>query len=114
MQLNKTVKFAITLNSRIRKKFGYKVRDFLISDVCDDIEKQSFATHFTAYNYFNLKIIFEYENVCCYIMQGDYSMKLKLSQELWKFSKFDLFLDELQEELELRIPDKFLEKHGWA
>lgn len=41
-------------------------------------------------------------------------MKLKLSQELWDFSKFDLFLDELQEELELRIPDKFLKKHGWA
>lgn len=114
MQLNKTAKFAVTLNSRIRKKFENKVCNFLISDVCDDIKNQSFAIHFTAYNYFNLKIIFEHENVCCYILQGNYAVKLELSHILWNISEFDLFLDELQEELELRIPDKYLIKHGWT
>lgn len=44
MRLNSTARMAVTLNTKIRNKFGDKVRDFLISNVCDDNKKRSFST----------------------------------------------------------------------
>ena len=38
---------------------------------------------------------------------------LNNSQEWWDEANFDDFFEELQKELELRIPDKYLQAHGW-
>ncbi|MBM7542023.1 hypothetical protein [Amphibacillus cookii] len=40
-------------------------------------------------------------------------IELKNSQEWYDKADMDVFCQELQEQLELRIPDKFLGHYGW-
>jgi len=38
---------------------------------------------------------------------------LSNSQQWWEEADFDVFFKELERELKLRIPDKFLKVHRW-
>ena len=49
---------------------------------------------------------------CC-ISAGEYGLSLENSQKWWDTADFDVFFDDLERELELRIPDKFLKAKGW-
>ena len=44
---------------------------------------------------------------------GEKLIALNNSQEWWDEADFDVFFMELQKELELRIPDKYLQTRGW-
>lgn len=113
MQLNETENMAIKFNNEVRKTFGERVDDFCILDVVDDPNHRAFSVEFNAYDYY--PIIFNYDmgrigfNIC----YGVKRIGLKSSQKWWDEVDFDIFFKELKEELEIRIPDKFLKARGW-
>ena len=113
MQLSNTTKMVLEFNRKIREKFGERVDDFCISDVSDDGNQRTFSDEFKAYDYFPVRITYEKGRFGCSIVYGDKLISLQNSQQWWDEADFDLFFKELQTELELRIPDKFLEAHGW-
>ena len=92
--------------------FGEKVTNFVIDRLSDD-PYMEFSIRFEAYKYFNLIFNYDRGHFGCAISHGGYGISLDKSQRFFDEADPDIFLKELQEQLELRIPDKFLEHYGW-
>ena len=112
MQLNKADKMAINISEKFSDYFNDEIENISISETTDN-PYIMFTIQFTLYNYFN--IIFNYNRGAfgCSIVQGDVGIKLKNSQKWYDKADMNVFFKELQQQLELRIPDKFLEYNGW-
>ena len=113
MQINDTTQMAMRFNAMAREKMADKVDDFCIFNINDNANYREFSIEFEAYNYFILRLNYDRGRFGCSIVFGDRMVKLRNSQEWWDEADFDIFFAELQNELELRIPDKFLKSHGW-
>lgn len=113
MQLNDTHKMAIKFNEMIRGKFKDKVDNFCILDVIDNANHRAFSVEFEAYSYFPIRMNYDKGRFGCCIVFGNKGIVLENSQKWWEEADFDAFLNGLQQEIELRIPDKFLEAKGW-
>lgn len=113
MQLNETDKIALDFNKKIRIRFGDRVDDFAIVNVIDDPECREFGVEFCAYDYFKVMINYNKGKFDCFVCEEGLKLKLNSSQELWETADFDVFFNDIEKELELRIPDKFLDSKGW-
>ncbi|MEG0314850.1 MAG: hypothetical protein RR646_06285 [Erysipelotrichaceae bacterium] len=113
MELNKTEKMANVFCDKVREKFGTRVDGFCILDVIDDPNHRAFSVIFEAYNYFPISMNYDNGRFGCCIVYEERGVSLENSQKWWENADFQIFLDELQQEIELRIPDKYLEKKGW-
>ena len=87
MQLNETDRMALEFNRQARELLGNRVTDFVISDVIDDPNHRAFSSTFKAYDFFMVRLNYDRGNFSCCICTG--------------------------QEIELRIPDKFLKAKGW-
>ena len=112
-KLNDTHQMAIRFNTIAREKMGDKVDKFCIFNVNDDVNHRAFSIDFEAYNYFVIRLNYDQGRFGCNIISGERMIALNNSQGWWDEADFDVFLIELQKELELRIPDKYLRAHGW-
>ncbi|SHK70262.1 hypothetical protein SAMN02745136_03153 [Anaerocolumna jejuensis DSM 15929] len=113
MQLNDTLKMAMNVSDKFREKLGNKFDYSEISDVVDDSSHRAFKIRFTAYNYFIVLFNYDLDRIGCSLEYGEYHISLSNSQKWYSDADLDVFCNELMDELELRIPDKFLEAHGW-
>ena len=113
MQLSETDKMALKFNNIVRKKWGDRVDNFVIENVIDDSNWRSFEITFEAYNYFHIKMSYDRGRFGWSIYSGKHIIGLRSSQEWFEEADFDVFFDEMKDEIESRIPDKFLKKHGW-
>lgn len=113
MQLNETDKLALDFNKKVREIFGNKVTDFVIMDVIDDPNHRAFGVKFEAYNYFAIRMNYDKGRFGCCIITSEMGIALHNSQKWYDTANFDIFFKELKEEIELRIPDKFLIAKGW-
>lgn len=105
---------AENLINRIKSFFGNKVDSFQISDVYDAPGHECFYVYFTAYNYYYIRISYDIGIIgCCIINGNNANMVIETSQKQWETVDYNVFFREVKEEIELRIPDKFLEKKGW-
>ena len=93
--------------------FSNRIKDFIIKDINEDMNHKSFSVEFNAYDYF--AIIFNYDmgRIGYSICYGKRTIPLDNSQKWWDEADFTTLFQELQSELELRIPDKYLSAHGW-
>lgn len=112
MQNNNAKEMAKDFLKNLRKYFDNKVEGFLIYSITDEPYKM-FSIKFTAYKYFI--IIFNYDRgrFGCSISYGEDGIALTSSQEWYDTADMNIFFKEIQEQIELRIPDKFLEFNGW-
>lgn len=114
MEKNELIIMAEYLISKIKLFFGDKVDEFQVSDVYSIPGHESFNVYFTAYNFYYIRVSYDIGILgCCIINGNNAAMEIESSQKRWKTVNYDVFLQEMQEELELRIPDKFLKKKGW-
>ena len=113
MQLSDTAQMAIRFSTIVEEKMGDKVDKFRIFNVNDDVNHREFSINFEAYNYFAIRLNYDQGRFGCNIISGERMIALNNSQEWWDEADFDVFFKELQKELELRIPDKYLQAHGW-
>lgn len=119
MELDETTKMGsgvvdILIDHFNDKQTEDRLTDFLIDDVYDNPNHRKFTVSFKAYDYF--LVVFEYDlgSIGCSIKYSDHIfIFLKESQDSYEKTDWDIFCSELKEELELRIPDKFLEARGW-
>lgn len=61
-------------------------------------------------------ILFSYDKgrIGCSIQYGEKAfIQLDNSQKWYEETDFEIFCEELQKQIELRIPDKYLEANGW-
>ena len=114
MQLNDTQKMAINVSDYLEKNLAGKIGSCDIFNVIDDRNYRAFSMRFKAYDYFI--VLFNYDKgvIGCSIQYGENSfISLENSQKWYEKADFDVFCKELKKQLELRIPDKFLEANGW-
>ena len=112
-KLNDTHQMAIRFSTIAREKMGDKVDNFCIFNVYDDVNHRAFSIDFEAYNYFAIRLNYDQGRFGCNIISGERMIGLNNSQGWWDEANFDIFFMELQKELELRIPAKYLRAHGW-
>ena len=112
MQNKKSIAFELYnkilsyFNNRIDEDgYSLKTKD----DQTDDV----FKLMVRVYNTFYLNFYYDQKNIYCSIDNGYHEIKLPLSSYTYEENTFDSFLIEVQKELELRIPDKFLKDRGW-
>ena len=113
MEFNETQTMAIDFTKMAKEKMGDKVKDFCISDIYDDVNNRAFSVEFAAYDYFPIRLNYERGRFGCCISYGERTVALSNSQQWWEVADFDVFFKELERELKLRIPDKFLKAHHW-
>lgn len=113
LKLNKNQEKVLSLSDRIEKYFGEKATDFVIDNCNDNLNWPEFSIRFKAYNYFHLRLNYEKGLIGCCIIDGDYGLTIPTDQEWEDNFDYDKFFSDIQTELELRIPDKFLKANGW-
>ena len=115
MELNETGKFAVETSRMIRTYFDHKVDSSGIYDVVEEDNHRAFKIDFRAYDYFTIE--FDYENdLCEFFIVLSKEVKLSLTKEPAVYSQitdWNSYLKGIKDELELRIPDKFLKAKGW-
>lgn len=113
MVSNETQRMALDFNKMARIKFQDRLEGFCILNVNDDVNNRAFSIEFIAYDYFLIRLNYEKGRFGCCIVLGNKTIELPNTQKWWDEANFDTFFKELKEELELRIPDKFLKSRGW-
>ena len=115
MELNETGKFAVETSRMIRTYFEHKLDCSGIYDIVEESNHRAFKIDFKAYDYFTIE--FDYENdLCEFFIVLTKEVKLSLTTETAVYSQITdwyKYLKGIKDELELRIPDKFLKAKGW-
>lgn len=95
--------------------FAKRIGTFCIYDVVDEPSHQTFKIDFDAYDFFSIE--FDYENdMCDFFIVLMKEVKLSLTKEPAVYSQitdWDKYLKGIMDEIELRIPNKFLKAKGW-
>lgn len=100
--------------SSLRHYFGDRVTAMGISNVINDRNHVEFSVRFEAYSFF--LIIFNYDrgSFGFGIVYGDGAVGIEPQHGQWApFREFERVLAQLDQELRLRIPDKYLDAKGW-
>ena len=95
--------------------FAKRIGTCCMYDIVDEPNHQTFKIDFKAYDYFAIE--FDYENdLCEFFIVLTKEAKISLTKEPAVYSQisdWDEYLKGVMEEIELRIPDKFLKAKGW-
>ncbi|MGD7043212.1 hypothetical protein [Jeotgalibacillus proteolyticus] len=100
------------LKKALKDHFNDRIGSFSIFGQTDT-PYTMFSMQFIMYNYFNVILNYDRGSFGCPIVNGDVGIGLPNSQEWYDKADLDIFCEELKEQIELRIPDKFLEHNGW-
>ena len=115
MELNETGKFAVETSQMIQTHFGKRMDDTCIYDIIDEPNHHTFKLEFKAYDYFTIE--FDYENDLCelfIVLTKEAKISLTKEPAIYsQISDWDSYLRGVMDEIELRIPDKFLKAKGW-
>ena len=98
--------------TELDNRFKGKVEDFDISG-STDIPYTMTSIVFCMYKYFYVRLNYDRGGFGCSIINGEYGISIESSEKWYDKADFNKFFIDLQEQIELRIPDKFLEYHGW-
>ena len=105
----KIEEFIIT---ELKNRFNGKVDNFVISE-STDIPYTMTSIVFRMYKYFHVRFNYDRGRFACVIINGEYGINIETSEKWFEEADFDKFFGDLQEQIELRIPDKFLAHYGW-
>ena len=114
-EINDMLELARETRKKIRKIFGERVDTIAGYDYADEPSHQTFKLDFGVYDYFAIE--FDYENdICEFFIVLSKEVKISITKEPAVYSQitdWDSYLKGIKDELELRIPDKFLKAKGW-
>lgn len=115
MELNKMDILAMELCDRIESTFENKVDTISIYDVVEQPNHHMFKLNFAAYDYFWVQCNYENDYFGFSIVLND-QFAVSLTDKKYTYSEiddWDAYLRQIKENIELRIPDKFLKAKGW-
>ena len=112
LQSNTSKKFSKILINTLSSYFQKRIDDFVVSEITDT-PYMMFRIEFVMYKYFNVMLNYDRGRFGCSIMNGNRYLPLENSQNWYDEADMEIFLKELKEQIELRIPDKFLKFYGW-
>ena len=99
----------------VERVFKDKIDCIVFDEIVDEPNHQTFKLDFKAYDYFTIE--FDYENdLCEFFIVLTKEAKISLTKEpaiYSQISDWDSYLRGVMDEIEIRIPDKFLKAKGW-
>lgn len=113
MQNDLCVKMSNIVIDSMVSKAGKRFSDFVVNGINEDVNNKSFTVEFVAFNYFNVAVNYNKGRLSTFIINGNKKIKLSLDTNWWEEADIDEYVDEIKEELKLRIPDKFLIAKEW-
>lgn len=102
------------VQSSTRAYFGDRATGFGVKNLIEDPAHLAFSLAFEAYEF--VPVIFNYDRgfFAFAVDYGSRSVLIEPRGEEWaSFDEFDRVLQQLDNELRLRIPDKYLDAKGW-
>ncbi|WP_239256413.1 hypothetical protein [Listeria ilorinensis] len=114
MELNKAGLLASDISDRFKEYFGKQIGTFTIANATETLSMM-FNITFVMYDYFIVTFSYNRGAIGCSLIQSQYSIDLDNSQKWYEEADSDLtgFFQGLQQEIEMRIPDKFLAYKGF-
>ena len=112
MQKNKANETAKDIIKTAKAVFDERINGITLFNVTDEPYKM-FSIKFKMYNYFILICNYDRGHFGCSIVYGEDSIALPSKVEWDDFCDFQEFWKEIDEQVRLRIPDKYLQAHGW-
>ena len=109
---NNAEKIAIEIINKLKDYFGNRIDGFSVYNILDE-PYTMFSVKFIIYNYFSIIFNYDRDRFGCCISNGAEGIVLDNSQKWYDEADMNIFLKELEEQIELRIPDKFLKHYGW-
>lgn len=100
------------LINRLSDYFKKRIDDFTVLGETDS-PYTMFQIEFIMYKYFNVVLNYDRGRFGCSIINGNRYLPLENSQRWYDKADMNISLKELEEQIELRIPDKFLKFNGW-
>lgn len=112
MQNKNSETISYEIINRLSDYFQKRIDDFMVSEITDT-PYIMFRIEFVMYKYFNVVLNYDRGSFGCSIINGNRYLPLENSQSWYDKADMNIFLKELEEQIKLRIPDKFLEFNGW-
>ncbi|WP_261983723.1 hypothetical protein [Listeria booriae] len=100
------------IKQALKEHFDDRIGSFSVFGQTDT-PYSMFSMQFKMYDYFFVILNYDRGAFGCAIVNGELGIGLPNSQEWYDEADMITFCKELQKQLELRIPDKFLEYKGW-
>ncbi|MBF2477013.1 hypothetical protein IA829_13895 [Listeria seeligeri] len=113
MQLNEAELLAYKISDELKDNLGERISSSFSFSRIQEKPWIEFSIEFVAYNFFNIILNYDRGSFGCAIVNGDLAISLPNSQKWYDKADMNVFCKELQVQLELRIPDKFLEYYDW-
>ncbi|WP_060681095.1 hypothetical protein [Virgibacillus halodenitrificans] len=95
-----------------KKYFNNKIDGFTLYSVTDEPYKM-FSIKFCVYNFYVVILNYKRGHFGCAISYGDDAISLNTRNEWEDNSDLIEFWSDIDKQLKLRIPDKFLDANGW-
>lgn len=92
--------------------FGDKMEIVDIRDFTDG-DCVKFTIDFLMYKYIDIKLEYDRGIFSCSIINSKSYIQLKSSQDFYERANMKLFFKEIDQQIRLRIPDKFLTHYEW-
>ena len=114
MQQSEFYEIRMDIGRKIKRIFGDKIRSIEFYDVVEEVGHWSFKIGFFAYDYFYLVFNYELDIIGFSIEIGNGRLlRVNNTHNCYSNTDMDTYIKEITEEIELRIPDKYLESRGW-
>ena len=97
----------------LKKYFNNKITSSYTVLHMTDTPYVMFSFSFIMYDCFNVVLNYDRGRFGCHLVIGEKKIPIKNSQKWYDTADMNIFYEELEQQLELRIPDKFLEYYGW-
>ncbi len=98
----------------IQNQFGNRIKDIEIVNVVDVPSYWAFNINFIAYNYFFVVFTYDLGSIgFSLILNQKHPVSLLNSSDWYSNIDFDKYFQMVQDNLESRIPDKYLKAYGW-
>jgi len=112
LQIKNSERISDEIIEKLACYFQNEIDDFMVSGETDS-PYIMFQIEFVVYKYFNIILNYDRGRFGCSIINGNRYLPLENSQKWYDQADMNIFFKELEEQLQLRIPDKFLEFYGW-
>ena len=114
MQKNELEDIRIDVGERIRKIFGNKIKSITYYDIVEEPGRWAFNIGFYAYGYYYIVFTYELDIIGFSIEVGNGRLvSVMNTHDCYSGTDMDAYIQRVAKELELRIPDKYLQAHGW-
>ena len=112
MQRNKANEIAGDIIRTAKEILGEKIYNITLFNVTDEPYKM-FSIKCIVYNYFVIVFNYDRGHFGCNIVCGNDAIALSNGMEWDDGCDFSIFWKDIDEQIRLRIPDKYLQAHGW-